>query len=155
MKSVLIGLLFFVTFPQFIFAAESKEIKFKSRDLQKVKEEMDRKKEEQNKLKRETEDLSNEVKQSELHLKNVEQVLSLNRRKSSEVSQNMALTKNQHDSVLNNIDSQSQSLNKSLQTYYVASLLSGPQCPSSVFSRVVIKSQSTKLNDFKSESKSI
>src|SRR5437762_584689 len=100
MKAVLVFFSLLLAVPV-IAAQDGKEIKFKSRDLEKIKAELTEKQQEKARLQRESEDLSKAVKQSEEKIKDVQTSLLYTKQKSSEIERQMATTKNRHDHLLN------------------------------------------------------
>ena len=74
----------------FLHAQDPKEIKFKSRDLEKVKAELNQKKEERERLEREAEELSRAVRENEGKMKNVETSLFYTKQKNFEIDQKVA-----------------------------------------------------------------
>lgn len=123
------------------FGVDMKEIKFKSRDLEKVKAELNEKQQERERLKKEAEGLLQSVKESESKIKNVETSLLYTKEKNSEVERRMAGAKIDHDQLLDVLSGEKAALRKSFQTYYVASLLTSPQAPEPVFLKQLIRNQ--------------
>ncbi len=107
-------------------ASSPKEIKYKSRDLERIRDEMSRKKEEKDRLEKQATDLSSSVEKDQTKIKDVEQSLQYTRRKQSDVQQQMAVSKNKHDDLIGQLEDRRASLQNSAQTYAVAMILEGP-----------------------------
>ncbi|MBV9079868.1 MAG: peptidoglycan DD-metalloendopeptidase family protein [Elusimicrobia bacterium] len=116
-----------------------KELKFKSRDLDKIREEMSRKKEEKERLKKEAETLSSSVKGDEAQIKNVEQSLLNTHRREIDVEQQVAATKNRQDGLLVKLDDERSALRNSAERTYLAMLLDGPNGIAPVYGKQVIR----------------
>jgi septal ring factor EnvC (AmiA/AmiB activator) len=107
-------------------ASTPKEIKFKSRDLERIRDEMNKKKEEKDRLEKEASDLSTSVEKADTQMHNVEQSLQYTRRKESDVQQQVATSKNRHDDLVNNLQERQAALQDCAKTYAVAMILEGP-----------------------------
>ncbi len=129
----------------FLHAQDPKEIKFKSRDLEKVKAELNQKKEERERLEREAEELSRAVRENEGKMKNVETSLFYTKQKNFEIDQKVATTKNQHDKLAATVSDRRAQLKNTAKTYYVASILQTPDAPVSMYTRQVIHGQAYEL----------
>ena len=144
MRKLLPVLFLFSFFPP-LPAQDPKEIKFKSRDLEKVKAELHEKKAERERLEREADELSRAVKDNTGKIKHVETSLSYTKQKNWAVAQEVATTKNQHDRLAASVSEQKSHLKKTFKTYYVASLLKSPDAPASVYTRQVLHGQASEL----------
>lgn len=131
-------------------APPSTEIRHKTRDLEKVKAELDRKREETERLKKETEELATDLKKSETKIQSVEETLGYTRSKTRDVQQKIALAKNEHDHLVQDVSSNKSKLQNSAVQYYVASALLGPRDVTSVYARQLVQGQSQLFFDSES-----
>jgi septal ring factor EnvC (AmiA/AmiB activator) len=123
------------------------EIRYKSRDLDKVKAEINKKREEKERLNKEAEDLSVQLKQNRAKVQDVEQTLVHTRKKNFEIEQQVAGMKNRHDSLLSDVDQANEGYNGAIHRYYVASLIEGASAPGPVYGRHMLHYQAVKLKD--------
>lgn len=115
------------------------EIKHKSRDLNKLKSELKQKQEERERLKREANALSDKIFEEGRKAKNLEQTLAYTHQKTVTVEREMAQTKNIHDQLLAHLEDAKKTMNESLKTYYVASLITGPATPVTAYNRQMVR----------------
>jgi septal ring factor EnvC (AmiA/AmiB activator) len=144
-------MVFSLSLPAVLHADRDTEIRYKSRDLDKVNSELNRIKEEKERVRREAEALSRQMKEGQVKLKTVEQNLLYTRERTSTVSQKVAVTKIEHDKLLSATETAEQKLRRSFQRYYVASLLAGPSAPGPVYARQGLHTQAVRLNDLQSK----
>lgn len=138
---------FLLTLPPSLPAASTpKEIKYKSRDLERIRDEMSRKKEEKERLEKEASDLSSSVSKAETQMKDVEQSLQYTRRKQSDVQQQVAASKNRHDDLMGKLQDRQSDLQDSAKTYAVAMILDGPYGLAPVYAKhaVLFRAQETR-----------
>ena len=95
---------FLSAIPETIQGEAPREIRFKSRDLDKIKTEIHRKKEEKERLKREAENLSENMKEQTVKIRDIEAALLHTRKKNMELGMQVASTKSEHDQLLSSAE---------------------------------------------------
>ncbi|MCG3203716.1 MAG: hypothetical protein KCHDKBKB_00388 [Elusimicrobia bacterium] len=131
-----------------LFGAETpKEIKFKTRDLEKVQEELNQKKAERQRLDAEAEALKRELSEGSQKIKNFQTSLGYTKHKVGEIEQQLAKTKNQHDQLAQSISVRQESLKSAYKTYQLARLLTTPDSRQAVFSRQIFNAHADQLSE--------
>jgi len=133
----------FLTWPNLLPAASPpKEIKYKSRDLERIRDEMSRKKEEKQRLEKQVNELSSSVEKDQTKIHDVEQSLQYTRRKQSDVQQQMAVSKNRHDDLVGKLQDRQEAFQDSAQTYAVAMILGGPHGLAPIYAKHAVIARS-------------
>lgn len=134
------------------YSAEPKEIRYKSRDLEKVKAEITQKKEEKERLRREAEELSRAVRDGEIQMKDVERSLLYTKKKGVEVEQQVATSKNHRDMLVNDARSQESSYRTGVSRYYVAMVLTEPNAYYPVMAKQLLHGRADERDHLKRKS---
>ncbi|MFN0117241.1 MAG: murein hydrolase activator EnvC family protein [Elusimicrobiota bacterium] len=150
MKKFFFLFFLFISFVDFSFATKAAvEIKYKSRDLNKVKEALNKKKQEREQLQKETQNLNVDVKKTQDKIRNIEDALTHTYKKNQELEQDVAVAKNNQDRLLVQIENKEQLVNQKVQQYFLASALVGTLDPSVVYSRQLLKGYFLNLQNSK------
>lgn len=128
-----------------VLGQSSKEIRYKSRDLEKVKAEISQKKEERLRLEREADELTQSIKESASKIRNVETSLVYTKQRNREVEQQVAVAKNQHDKLAASASEKKAHIRNTFKTYYVASLLTTPDSHAALYTRQLLHGQASQL----------
>ena len=132
---------------------EPREIRTKSRDLEKIQTELNRKREEKERLKKEAESLSDELDKAKAKAQDAANAIQYTRQKTSEVNQQLAVTKNKHDKLAFTAQEEQDRLRSQLGRYQVAALIEGPNGLLPVYARYLIHAQAERVRDVGSKSR--
>lgn len=151
---IVAGLLPVSSSPLHSASPPAKEIRHKSRDLEKVQAEMEKKRKEQERLRKESEELSKEVREYRLRMKNVEKSLLHTRQRTQQVQQEVAVTKMRRDHVLTKVQENRRALTATARRYYVAYYTAAPRSPAAVSTRVILERRADRLRQAKGQAES-
>jgi len=134
-------------------ARAQREIKHKSRDLEKVQQDLRKKRFERAQIEEESKKIAESLRKNNSKIEDVEKTMIFTHTRNREIKQNLAQTTMNREALEEEISRNQAELEKTVGMLYVSARLMGPQSVLPSYTRQMIRSQANRINRIKSKKK--
>jgi len=136
-------------------ARAQREIKHKSRDLEKVQQDLKKKRFERAKIEEESREIAEGLRKNNSKIEDVEKTMIFTHARNREIKQNLALSTLDRESLEGEIYENQADMEKTVSMLYVSARLMGPQSVLPSYTRQMIRSQANRINRIKTKKKKV